>query len=429
MGGQVVLRQCHEDNMNRTASIDHIYRLDNSTIAIFGWCIDPLHTCLEVKTISGLHSINIISRFIARPDVAVALGRQEKNSIYGFLELMQLPVREKIQGLQIRGEMFFLEPEDLGCIGFDSAVKKLVGSCNYPHTLLPITGQPLANTLDQAVITLLFQNKYKKQWQQFEKSCTSMHIGKLNHSASLTILLIPSSNRVIARAQLASLAQEQKLQSGEARLLICNSYLLLGNTSVEERSDWLQVQSNILGLPFELIGSAPPGVDLLEIVLLILCQQNSTYFAYVGPSILPVNFGWLQYFNDIFDLNKSLVAAGPSLSSNSSLQERRFPLAINSLDGKFKVVKSFPSNIFFVRTEELKRLIAEHAIVKSGAYLSFSETKSLKYELGIISAVEMIDFEIMAVDPIQLLQDKWMNRIIAQIENASQLNCNLLQTL
>ena len=43
--------------------------------------------------------------------------------------------------------------------------------------------------------------------------------------------------------------------------------------------------------------------------------------------------------------------------------------------------------------------------------------------------LEMIDFEIMAVDPIQLLQDKWMNRIIAQIENASQLNCNLLQTL
>ena len=164
------------------------------------------------------------------------------------------------------------------------------------------------------------------------------------------------------------------------------------------------MSNRYLCIPFELIGSAPPGFDLLEIFLLILCQQNSTYFAYVGTSILPVNFGWLQYFNDIFDLNKSLVAAGPSLSSNSSLQERRFPLAINSIDGKFKVVESFPSSSFFVRTEELKRLIAEHAIVKSGAYLSFSETESLKYELGIISAVEMIDFEIMAVDPIQLLQ-------------------------
>jgi hypothetical protein len=413
--------------MNRTFSIDHVYRLDINTIAIFGWCIDPLPTALEVRTISGLHSINIVSRFIARPDVAAELGRQERNSIYGFFELMQLPAGEKVQGLLVRGEIFFLEPEELGDIGFDSAVKKLVGSCNYPHTLLPIAGQPLANTLDQAVVTLLCQNKYKQQWQQFKKSSTSMHIGKLNYSANLTILLIPSSNRAIARAQLASLAQEQKLQSGEARLLICNSYLLLGNTSVEERFDWLQVQSSILGLPFELMSSAPPGVDLLEIILSILCQQNSTYFACIGPSILPVSFGWLQYFNDIFNLNKSLVAAGPSLCSNASLQERRFPLKINSMDGKFNVVKSLLSSSFFVRTEEFKWCIEGNSIVKSGACLSFSETELVQYQLAIISAVEMIDFEIIAVDPIQSLQDKWMNRIIAQIENTSRLNCNLSQ--
>jgi len=74
-----------EDNKNRTASIDHVYRLDINTIAIFGWCIDPLPTALEVRTISGLHSINIVSRFIARPDVAAALGRQEKIQFMVFL--------------------------------------------------------------------------------------------------------------------------------------------------------------------------------------------------------------------------------------------------------------------------------------------------------------------------------------------------------
>lgn len=418
-----------EANANGTALIDQVYRLNDNTIAIFGWCIDPLPTLLEVHAISGLHSINIGKRLIARPDVAVALGKEEEDSFYGFFELLQLPAGDKLRSLRIGGVTCFLELEDIGEIDFDSAVNKLVGSCNYPHTLLPITGQPLANTLDQSVMALLSQDRYQQQWQQLRKTWISVPIGKLNQSTDLTVLLIPSGNKAVARAQLALLAQEQKLQSGEARLLICNSCLQLGDTSLEERFDWLQVQSNIYGLPFELLNSAPPGVDLHEIIFSILCQQNTTYFSYIGPSVLSGSVGWLQHLYDIFCLNKSLLAAAPRLVSSSSLENSQSLLTMSAIDADFNTVESLSTDSFFVRTEKFKRCVAERSIVKSGACLSVAGTASLPDALAIVNSVAMIDLEIIAADPIQLLQDKWMNWIASRIGYISSLKSDLLQTL